>query len=166
MAAKPEPVAAQPEPATPAKDVQVGPHLNSHKDLTGFPVFPAGTKSLLCAGLTREIWKDLSTKSDPFGYSFQEAIFSGCKNVDSGIGVYAGSHDSYTTFAPLFDQVIEKYHGHKKTDKHQAESASAALDAPDFPADEAEMIKSTRIRVGRNLAGFPLGPALKASDRA
>jgi hypothetical protein len=29
------------------------------------------------------------------------------------------------------------------------------------------MIKSTRIRVGRNLAGFPLGPAqYKSSDRA
>ena len=64
------------------------------------------------------------------------------------------------------DQIIEKYHGHKKTDSHQAEAASAALDAPDFPDDEADMIKSTRIRVGRNLAGFPLGPALKASDRA
>ena len=28
------------------------------------------------------------------------------------------------------------------------------------------MIKSTRIRVGRNLAAFPLGPALRKSDRA
>jgi hypothetical protein len=55
---------------------------------------------------------------DPYGFSFQEAIFSGCKNVDSGIGVYAGSHDSYTTFAPFFDKVIEDYHGHKKTDIH------------------------------------------------
>ena len=30
-------------------------------------------------------------------------ILSGCQNVDSGIGVYAGSHDSYTTFEELFD---------------------------------------------------------------
>jgi hypothetical protein len=34
------------------------------------------------------------------------------------------------------------------------------LNAPDFPPDEAAMIKSTRIRVGRNLDGFPLGPGL------
>jgi protein-arginine kinase len=34
------------------------------------------------------------------------------------------------------------------------------LNAPDFPADEAAMIKSTRIRVGRNLDGYPLGPGL------
>jgi arginine kinase len=40
------------------------------------------------------------------------------------------------------------------------------LNAPDFPEDEAKMIVSTRIRVGRNLAEFPLGPALSAEQRA
>ena len=62
--------------------------------------------------------------------------------------------------AKIFDKVIELYHGHKKTDKHQAETPSVTLNAPDFPPDEAAMIKSTRIRVGRNLADFPLGPGL------
>lgn len=38
--------------------------------------------------------------------------------MDSGIGVYAGSHDSYTAFADLFDKIIEDYHGHKKEAKH------------------------------------------------
>jgi hypothetical protein len=64
------------------------------------------------------------------------------------------------------DQVIQDYHGHSKTDKHQAESASVKLNAPDFPEDEAKMIRSTRIRVGRNLEGLPLGPAVKTEDRA
>jgi len=30
-------------------------------------------------------------------------ILSGCQNVDSGIGVYAGSHDAYYSFENLFD---------------------------------------------------------------
>jgi hypothetical protein len=34
------------------------------------------------------------------------------------------------------------------------------LNAPALPEDEASMIKSTRIRVGRNLAEYPLGPGL------
>lgn len=34
------------------------------------------------------------------------------------------------------------------------------LVAPPFSADDAQMIKSTRIRVGRNLEGFPLGPGI------
>ena len=45
-------------------------------------------------------------------------ILSGCQNIDSGIGIYAGSHDTYTTFAEVFDDVILDYHGHKTTDKH------------------------------------------------
>jgi len=34
------------------------------------------------------------------------------------------------------------------------------LKCPPFTADEAEMILSTRIRVGRNLAAYPLGPGI------
>jgi hypothetical protein len=143
----------------------VGTHLKSSDELTGFPIFPAGTKSLLSKHLTRDLFNDLITKKDKMNFPFKDAIYSGCKNTDSGIGVYAGSHDSYTTFASFFDKIIEDYHGHKKTDMHQAESASVKLNAPDFPPDEAMMIKSTRIRVGRNLDGYPLGPALYTSEQ-
>ena len=31
--------------------------------------------------------------------------------------------------------------------------------------DDAAMIKSSRIRVGRNLAGYPLGPGITAAQR-
>lgn len=40
------------------------------------------------------------------------------------------------------------------------------MNAPDFPPEEAELIISTRIRVGRNLANFPLGPGVSAQQRA
>lgn len=33
------------------------------------------------------------------------------------------------------------------------------LKCPKFPADEDAMINSTRIRIGRNLADYPLGAA-------
>ena len=39
------------------------------------------------------------------------------------------------------------------------------LNCPKFPADEDAMINSTRIRVGRNLAEYPLGPALTREQR-
>lgn len=39
------------------------------------------------------------------------------------------------------------------------------LKCPPFPEDEAAMIKSTRIRVGRNLAEFPLGPGITNEQR-
>ncbi len=93
---------------------ECGSNLNTHNDLKSMPLFPEGTKSLLFKCLTRDVWEACKDSKDKFGFSFKEAIFSGCKNVDSGIGVYAGSHDSYYVFAPLFDKIIEKYHGHGK----------------------------------------------------
>ena len=39
------------------------------------------------------------------------------------------------------------------------------MKCPDFPADEDKMINSTRIRVGRNLADYPLGTAITAQQR-
>ena len=88
-------------------DIQAGSHLKSTDDLTGYPVFPDGTTSLLSKNLSRDVWNQLKDRKDAFGVSFKQAILSGCQNVDSGIGVYAGSHDSYTTFGALMDPVIE-----------------------------------------------------------
>ena len=70
------------------------------------PVFPEGTTSSLCRNLTQAMWDELKDKKDSSGFSFKQAIFSGIKNVDSGIGVYAGSHDSYYAFKSFFDVVI------------------------------------------------------------
>lgn len=39
------------------------------------------------------------------------------------------------------------------------------LVAPAFPADEDAMINSTRIRVARNFADYPLGTNISAADR-
>jgi|TARA_B110000285_G_C15094374_1_gene601033 arginine kinase len=116
--------------------------------------------------LSKDIWNQLKEKNDSYNFSFREAIFSGIRNTDSGIGVYAGSHNSYTAFAPMFDKIIEDYHGHSKSDVHQAENPNVGLNAPDFPPEEAEMIISTRIRVGRNMDGFPLGPGVTEQQRA
>jgi len=138
----------------------VGRELKAPEDLLGYPTFPEGTKSLLKKHLTREIWNELKGKLDKVGFTFKAAIFSGCKNTDSGIGVYAGSHDSYSTFASLFDKIILDYHGHKKEDIHQSDMDYQKLVTPPFSENEAKHIKSTRIRVGRNLADYPLGPGL------
>jgi protein-arginine kinase len=39
------------------------------------------------------------------------------------------------------------------------------LDCPKLPKDEDALINSTRIRVGRNLADYPLGPAVTKEER-
>lgn len=147
------------------KTTAVGTHLAKPEDVVDFPTFPEGTKSLLSKHLSRQIWNQLKDKKDKYGFTFREAIFSGAKNTDSGIGCYAGSHDSYKTFAPFFDKIVEDYHQHGKDAKHVSNMNAKELVAPPLPEDEAAMIVSTRIRVGRNLADFPLGPALTKAQR-
>ena len=114
----------------------------------------------MCKYLSKEIYEKFKGQSDKYGVSFEQMILSGCQNVDSGIGVYAGSHDSYYKFAEFFDKVIEDYHKFKKDEKHVSNMNYAELVCPPFTEDEAAMIQSTRIRVGRNLADFPLGPGI------
>merc|ERR1711988_804846 len=104
-------------------------------------------------------------RRDKFGFTFRQAIFSGSKYTESGVGVYAGSHDSYYTFAPFMDKIIESYHGHKPSDKHISSMDHNALKCPAFPPDEDKMINSTRIRVARNLAAYPLGTAVTRQER-
>ncbi len=59
-------------------DVKVGSHLKEPNDLKGFPVFPEGTKSLLKKYLTKDIWNELKDVKDSHGFTFKQAIFSGC----------------------------------------------------------------------------------------
>jgi protein-arginine kinase len=63
------------------------------------------------------------------------------------------------------DKIIEKYHGHSKTDKHLSSMDYNQLKCPAFPADEDKMINSTRIRVARNLAAYPLGTNVTREER-
>ena len=140
-------------------------NVQKAEDIKDFPTYPAGTDSALSRNLTRDVWNKLKDKKDKFGFSLQQCILSGAVNLDSGIGVYAGSHDAYYTFSPLFDKIIEEYHGHKKTDKHISNMDASQLNAPPFPADEDAMIASTRVRVARNLADYPLGPGVTREQR-
>ena len=114
---------------------------------------------------TPEIFNEYQGKKDKAGVPFEMMVLSGCQNLDSGIGIYAGSHDSYYTFNKLFDQVVEDYHKHGVNDKHVSNMDYTQLDCPPFSELEASMILSTRIRVGRNLADYPLGPGISKEQR-
>ena len=129
-----------------------------------FPTFPAGCKSLLCKYLTKEVFEELKDKKTKNGFTLYDAIHSGVVNPDSGIGVYAGDLESYTLFAKLFDPIIQEYHGFSPEDKHKSNFNPNDLEAPNLDPD-GEYIVSTRIRVGRNVADMPLGPAITREQR-
>ena len=129
-----------------------------------FPEFSPDCSSLLSQHLSKQIFVKLKDKVTSSGFTFFQAINSGVVNPDSSIGVYAGDAESYSLFSPLFDPIIEDYHGFSKTDTHRSDLNSAMLPAPD-PDPAGEFILSTRIRVGRNIAEIPLGPAISKEQR-
>ena len=129
-----------------------------------FPSFPKSCKSQLCKHLTPEIYQALQDRSTANGFTIDDVIRSGVENIDSGIGVYAGDLESYTLFRELFDPIIEEYHGFTATDSHQSDLDPSHLNAPN-PDPQGEYILSTRIRVGRNIADLPLGPAITKAQR-
>ncbi|MCP4186724.1 MAG: arginine kinase [Gammaproteobacteria bacterium] len=129
-----------------------------------YPKFPRDCHSLLSKYLTPEVFASLQHKTTKNGFSLQQVINSGVENPDSGVGVYAGDEDSYRVFAELFDPIIAEYHGFASSDSHVSNLNADDLDASN-PDPDGLYIISTRIRVGRNLAGYPLGPAISSDQR-
>ena len=117
---------------------------------------------MLCKHLTPELFETLKDKKTANGFTLEKAIKSGIENVDSEIGVYAGDEESYEVFAELFDRVIEEYHGFSSTDIHESNLNAEDLDVKDL---DSSYILSTRIRVGRNIKGMPLGAAISKEQR-
>ena len=70
-------------------------------------------------------------------------------------------------FNKLFDPIIEDYHkGYQPDAIHPyAMEIDYLDDIPPFTEEQASFIKSTRFRVSRNLAGFPLEAGLSEEER-
>ena len=129
-----------------------------------YPKFTQEHKSLMAKYLTKDVFESLKDKQTENGFTILDVVNSGVQNPDSGIGAYAGDKESYTTFGEFFDPIIKEYHGFTKEDMHKTNLNPDDLDAKN-PDPDNEFIVSTRIRVGRNLDKFPLGPAISDTQR-
>jgi creatine kinase/arginine kinase len=118
--------------------------------------------SLMKKHLTDEICNELKGLKTKSGYTIEMAVNSGIKNPDSSIGIYAGDEESYELFGAIFNPIIKEYHGFSKDDKHKTSLHVESLKDATF---DDENIISTRIRVGRNLAEFPLGTNISNAQR-
>jgi creatine kinase/arginine kinase len=121
--------------------------------------------SLLDRLLTPELYDGLKALRTPSGFTIDDVIRSGRQNPDSSVGVYAGDEESYSIFAPFLDQVIAAYHKFDTVNgRHLTDFDPSKIPAkPVDPSGTA--VISTRIRVGRNLKGFPLAPAISREQR-
>lgn len=120
--------------------------------------------SLLKKYLTKEVLEKLKGAKTKMGAGLMDVIQSGVANLDSGCGVYAPDAESYKVFAPLFDPIIEDYHGgFKPTDSQPAKNFGNIEDFVDVDP-EGKYVISTRVRCGRSIEGFPFNPLLRAAQ--
>jgi len=122
--------------------------------------------SLAAKFCTPEIWakyKDQKSTGQA-KWTMARAINSGISYPSSFVGCHAGDRESYDDFSEFFYPVIEAYHkGFSMTEGSQlAGTASERMDPEKIGVELTEEAKakivSTRIRVARNLAMFPLNP--------
>lgn len=117
--------------------------------------------SLMAQAMTPEIfekYKDKKTKSA--GWTIARAINTGTCYPASFVGCHAGDLESYSLYSDLFTPVIEAYHAGYKLDgsmKHITDMDPSNVKVDLTPSARSKSI-STRIRVARNLAFFPLNP--------
>uniref|UniRef100_A0A7S3DD70 Arginine kinase n=1 Tax=Palpitomonas bilix TaxID=652834 RepID=A0A7S3DD70_9EUKA len=158
------PAAEEAAPAAAAGESEEGDAFPWAGELNEFPELPEDCHSLLKKCLTKEVFEELKDKKTASGFTLKGCVNSGVQNPDSGVGVYGGDEESYSTFGALFDPLIEAYHGHTKDAQHTRDLDSDKI--PDEPLDEKnEFIISTRVRVGRNIKDMPLAPLISKAQR-
>ncbi|CAF0887529.1 unnamed protein product [Brachionus calyciflorus] len=114
--------------------------------------------------LPKDVWLWLQ-KTTKYGTTMVDCVKSAVENPNSSVGLYAPDPDCYDTFPEIFWPVISDYH---KVDVYSLKSIhdfGNPNDLPDFDSKYADSIVSSRIRVGRTLDGFPMGPKLSRETR-
>ena len=114
--------------------------------------------------LPKDVWLWLQ-KTTKYGTSLVDCVKSAVENPDSSVGLYAPDPDCYDTFPEIFWPVISEYH---KVDINDLKAVSDFGDPKlliDFDPKYSDSIVSSRIRVGRTIKGYPMGPKLTRETR-
>jgi protein-arginine kinase len=151
----------------PAFDIMLDPQLAANQyPLAKLEVARAANHTSLAARFcTPSIWEKYKDKrsTGPAKWTLARAINTGVMYPESFVGCHAGDRESYDDFKDFFYPLIEAYHtGFSMDHAVVYGSASDRMDpfkiSATLSASATAKIISTRIRLARNLAMFPLNP--------
>merc|ERR1712241_1584252 len=78
--------------------------------------------SLVASHVTKNVWEQLKgIKTKTSGFTLIQAIACAVEFDNQHCGIYAGDWDSYKDFAPVFDPIIQEYHGISSNSKHTSD---------------------------------------------
>merc|ERR1711962_874211 len=139
-----------------------GLHQLQSLKMSEFPTIKS-THSLVAKHVTKEKWDKLGElKTETSGFTLAQAIACAVDFDDQHCGIYAGDEDSYKDFAPVFDPLIQEYHGISASSKHTSDMDFTKITGNIV---DGAPVKSTRIRVGRSIDGFGLSPGITKEQR-
>lgn len=79
------------------------------------------------------------------------------------VGIYAGDAETFKDMAPVFDKVIDRYHGIQIAKNKATEEKYGKVKLPELP--KGDDIVSTRIRTARNLKSLPFTVNMTKAQR-
>lgn len=122
--------------------------------------------NIMANHLMPDLYESLRHKETLFGFTLDQAIQVGVDNLgvpwQRASGIIAGDSHSYEVFAPLFDAIIEEYHGHKKRNLHPRDMDSHKIDEGQLDSD---YVLSIRLHARRSLRGYALPAGCSRSTR-
>jgi len=119
--------------------------------------------SLAAKHTTEEAWGKLCNhKTATSGFTLAQAVACAVEYDDQSVGIYAGDGDCYVDFAEVLDPVIRDYHKVEKGFKHTSDLDHTKIKGN---INDKAPVHSTRIRVGRNVAGYGLSPGITKQQR-
>merc|ERR1712024_35826 len=149
------------------KQLQAGGTVELYKPMPAqtngpFPTIQS-KHSLVAKHVSKNVWEQLKgIKTKTSGFTLIQAIACAVEFDNQHCGIYAGDWDSYKDFAPVFDPIIQEYHGISADSRHTSDMDAGKIKgniAADVP------VHSARIRVGRSIDGFGLSPGITKEQR-
>ena len=122
--------------------------------------------SLMEKHLTQELRKKYEGVATTNGTTLADIIASGVANPDANVGVYIPDAEALQVFGDLLNPIVVEYH--KLGESHQefrSDLDPSHLTGVGDLDPSGERIATTRIRVARNLANFPLTPGRSLEQR-
>jgi len=114
--------------------------------------------------LTKEMYQQLRDKVTPNGYTLDLAIQTGVDLPRHYLtGCVFGDEETYVTFKPLFDKVIEsRQNGYKPEDVFTTDLDYKKLNNAKF---NPKYVRSSRVRTGRSIRGLALPTFCTRAER-